>query len=148
MTRVTDAAPRKRNATHLPGMLAAVTSAVQDGSVLDRRVEQASEAIAPRNSKGYGPHQRKWRPPLSSGHHFNTMGALRERQACLDAFRLTPELAAVQRMWGALYTQALYTDHAKAKQVRTLLAQVEEMRAVLGAAAKALHASLKKGAQS
>lgn len=116
--------------------------AVLDGSVVDRRVEQATAAMTPRNSKGYAPGQKRFLPALTDTHHFGTVAALRMRETDLAKFKLTPEMRVALGVWGATYTQAVYTDGTNAKQARALLAQLDLMVASLNTVAQVLMATM------
>lgn len=99
------------------------------------QVAHLTAILTPRVAKAYGPGQKKLRAPLESPHHFNSMAALRERQAGLASFDLPPDMRKVQGHWGATYTQALYTRPGDARAARTLLRQIEALEAVLDAVA-------------
>jgi hypothetical protein len=57
------------------------------------------------------------------------------RRLVLERFELSPAMRVVQRRWSSTYTQALYTDHAKAKSVNLLRG---ELLALIEAAEQAL----------
>jgi hypothetical protein len=117
------------------------------GDVTAHMAARAEAALTPKIAKAYGPKQRKYREPLTSGHHFGTMSALRSRAAGLDNFTLTQPMRAIMRQWGATYTQALFTGD-DAKSVRILVEELTALRGAVDAALKAYGANTaKKGAK-
>lgn len=111
-------------------------------NVLERQVRHATTATTHRPPPTvYGPHQKRYRAPLTSHLHFGTAAQIAARNDILDRVKLTPELLAVQRQWGAVYTGALYAKTPR--QLKALHEDVTLLALLASDAASTLAAQLR-----
>lgn len=111
-------------------------------NVLERQVHYATAATTHRPPPTvYGPHQKRYRAPLTSHLHFGTAAQIAARNDILDRVKLTPELLAVQRQWGAVYTGALYAKTPR--QLKALHEDVVSLTRLANGAVSALAAQLR-----
>lgn len=111
-------------------------------NVLERQVRHATAATTHRPPPTvYGPHQKRYRAPLTSHLHFGTAAQIAARNDILDRVKLTPELLAVQRQWGAVYTGALYAKTPR--QLKALHEDVTLLALLASDAASTLAAQLR-----
>lgn len=111
----------------------ALTAKDRPQNVLEHRVRAVADATTHRVPPTvYGPHQKRYRAPLTSHIHFGTAAQIAARNDILDRVKLPPELVAVQRQWSAVYTGALYAKNAR--QLKALRSDMAAMLVLVDAA--------------